>query len=482
MIETIYIAIYTIAVLGLGVFGVQHLLLSILFLIHFRRPTPKPSEPDVWPPVTVQLPIYNEQFVVERLIDAVCAIDYPRDLFSIQVLDDSTDGTTELARGRVAFHRRRGIDIELIRRKDRAGYKGGALAHGLRTARGELIAVFDADFVPPSDFLRRLAPHFGSDEHIGMVQARWGHTNAGYNLITRGQALTLDGQFVIMQWARSRSGLLLKFNGSAGIWRRACIEDCGGWSGDTLTEDLDLSYRAQMRGWRMIYAPDVVVQGEIPPQWAAFKRQHYRWAYGSVQVLRKLGGQLWRAPLSLQQIVDGYVHLAAYFAYALALLSLFIALPLVLARGVGLPSIRLIPLAGFFPPILFALSQWAVYADWKRRFAYFPILICLGVGMMLNNTLAVLAAMRKQPMHFARTPKFCLESRDDDWFGKSYALRIDWTVWAELLLAAYAFITMLLAAARLPALVPVLAVFAIGFGFTGFTGLWQSRATHVTSE
>jgi cellulose synthase/poly-beta-1,6-N-acetylglucosamine synthase-like glycosyltransferase len=473
--NTLWVTIYLLTLLGLGIFGLHALVLALLFLKHRRDPLPPPPAPKTWPLVTVQLPIFNEQHVVERLICAVGALSYPSDALSIQVLDDSTDETTELVRRHVAAHRAKGINIELHHRRDRVGYKGGALAAGMRTAPGEFIAVFDADFVPDPDFLQRLVPYLTHDPRLGMVQARWGHLNAAYSTITRAQALSLDGQFVVVQTARSRSGLLVKFNGSAGIWRRVCIDEAGGWAGDTLTEDLDLSFRAQIKGWRLAFVPDVVVAAELTPQMAAVKRQQYRWAHGSVRVLLKLGRALWRSPLGFAQRLEGFVHLTTYLAHVIMLFLVVVCLPVMLIYGVRLPSLPWLVVLGLGPPLLFACSQWSVYPDWKRRLAYLPVLTLLGVGLGLNNSLAVLAALRSGSPSFARTPKFRLETRRDAWRGKPYGLQSDWTVLGELALAVCAAVALTFAIDLAPRLTPLLGAIMLGYGLVGGLGLYQDR-------
>src|SRR5574341_398096 len=281
------IVIYFFAATSLSIYGFNYLLMSWFYWRKRGEAPPRPALDDP-PRVTVQLPIYNELYVVERVIDSAVALDWPRDRLQVQVLDDSDDETTQIAQARVDYFRRRGMDITLIRRTNREGFKAGALAAGLEGANGEFIAIFDADFVSPPDFLKQIIPHFAGRHDLGLVQTRWGHLNANYSTLTRVQALALDGHFVVEQSARQRNSLFMNFNGSAGVWRRACIEDAGGWQADTLSEDLDLSYRAQMRGWRIGYAPDVVVPGELPSQVEAFKKQQFRWAKGSFQVVRKM--------------------------------------------------------------------------------------------------------------------------------------------------------------------------------------------------
>jgi cellulose synthase/poly-beta-1,6-N-acetylglucosamine synthase-like glycosyltransferase len=345
------IGLYVVAGVWLAVYGLNGLVLAGLYLYHrhdrMRQPTCQPSR---YPLVTVQLPIYNERHVIERLIDAVAGIDWPRDRLQIQILDDSADETTTLALARVEHLKRRGLDIALIRRLDRSGYKAGALAVGLTYARGEFIAVFDADFIPPPGFLRQTIPAFLDRPQLGMVQTRWAHLNADYSLLTRAQSLALDGHFVVEQTARNRSGLLMNFNGTAGVWRRTCIEASGGWSDDTLSEDLDLSYRAQLAGWDCLYLPDVSA-AELTPQLAAFKRQQFRWAKGSIQCLRKLwpslvekghqpsnstgtrnaphvrehGGPLSPRRLTAGQKTAALVHLSSYLAHPLMLVLLVLS-------------------------------------------------------------------------------------------------------------------------------------------------------------
>ncbi|HEX7974724.1 MAG TPA: glycosyltransferase [Anaerolineales bacterium] len=472
----VFTALYTFALIGLSLYGIQSLVLALLFLFQRRlhKPVP-PPDPEVWPAVTVQLPIFNERFVVERLIDAACALDYPAQALSIQVLDDSTDETLSLTRQRVALHRARGVNIELIHQVDRTGYKAGALANGLYKAAGQFIAIFDADFVPPPDFLRRLIPYLAADAKLGMVQARWGHLNDAYNLLTRAQSIFLDGHFVIEQNTRFRTGLLFNFNGSAGIWRRSCIEDAGGWQGDTLSEDLDLSYRAQMKGWCFTFVPDVVVPAEIPPSIAALKQQQYRWARGTIRVLFKLGGQLWRAPISRTQRLAGYIHLSSYFSNLFMMLALLTSLPVVLAHGAGVPSLPWLAIVGFGQPLMYAISQQTTYPDWKSRIAFFPFLLSIGAGIGFNNSRAVLAAFSRKPARFIRTPKFHLESQQDNWSKKTYSLPVEWTVWVELGLSVYALITGVLAMRDYPPLVPMMILFTVGFGYVGILGLLQGR-------
>lgn len=467
-------ALYTLIMLGMSLFSLQSLLLALLYLRHRRSQPPCPPEPHTWPEVTVQLPLYNEAYVVERLLQSVCALDYPPDRLCIQVLDDSSDCTTALARRLVDCYRQRGLDISLYHRQDRRGYKAGALEAARPHARGELIAVFDADFAPPPDFLRRLVPYLVADPGLGMVQARWTHLNPHENPVTRGQALALDGHFVVIQTARSRGGLLFNFNGSAGVLRRSFIQAAGGWDGASLTEDLLLSYRAQLQGWRMLYLPEVLVPAEIPRTVAAYKRQQYRWARGGLQTLLLLAPAIWRAPLRLHLKALGCLHLASYLAHLFMLLYLLICLPLALAPGLALPSLRWMLPAALGPPLLVFLSQWGVYPDWRRRFLGFPFQVCLTVGMGLNNTLAALAALRGHPEPFRRTPKGRPQPGETA-AGADYRLWLDWTVWGELALASYALAALLLALYQRPGLAPALLVIFIGTLWVAGMELWEAR-------
>ena len=483
MIYHIFTIFYVISLVCLSIYGLQALLMSLLFLVKWKHNPPIPPEPQEWPSVTVQLPVYNERYVIERLIESVSNLDYPSNKLTIQVLDDSTDETTCLADGKVKYYQKRGVNISLYHRKDRSGYKAGALAAALPQAPGELIAVLDADFRPPKDFLRRVVPYLAADPQLGMVQARWGHLNADYNLVTRGQAMFIDGHFVIEQTARSRSGLLFNFNGSGGVWRKTCIVDSGGWQDDTLAEDLDLSYRAQLNGWRISYLPNVVIPGEIPPQISAFKQQQYRWARGAIQVLRKHFTKLSEGrQLSLHQRLMAYLHLSGYLTHPLMLIFLISSLPVVLNSGHGLPYMPWLSLAGLGGPLLFGLSQVSIYRDWFHRLINLPILFCLGMGIAFSNTRAVIAGFSHAPGVFERTPKYHLESRRDGWQGNMDSLHLDTDIIAELILAVYSAITLGFAVIYFPPLIPALVMFTLSFAYSGITGLVQSQPRHTLNR
>lgn len=392
----------------LTIYGVHRMVLTWLF-VRSRRATPAPAIPEAEAPlVTVQLPLFNEPFVVERLIQSVAELDWPRSKLEIQVLDDSTDETTELARAAVERWRALGLDITLLHRSARQGFKAGALAEGLRAAKGDYIAIFDADFVPPVDFLRRALPSFSPG--VGMVQARWGHLNRGEGWLMRVQAILLDGHFVIEHTARSASGLWFNFNGTAGVWRREAIESAGGWQHDTLTEDLDLSYRAQLAGWRFVYLLDLVVPGELPPNLSALRAQQHRWAKGSIQTAKKLLMRVWRAPVGLGVKLEATSHLCANLSYPVAI-ALVLLTPLTVAARASLSAswawfdLTFLTVSLGSVVLFYATSQLAGWPDGARRLLALPATLAVGVGMALGQSRAVAEALMGRQSPFVRTPK-----------------------------------------------------------------------------
>lgn len=408
---SVLIAYYGVLVV-LSVYGMHRYVLVWLYYRHKHRGHQPTGRFERLPTVTVQLPIFNEATVVERLIDAVCAIDYPIDRLDIQVLDDSTDETVDLARARVQAMKKRGHQIQHIHRVDRTGFKAGALANGMRHSDSEYLAIFDADFVPRPDILRQTIDHF-TDSGVGMVQARWGHLNRQFSVLTRIQSIFLDGHFVIEHTARNRSGRFFNFNGTAGIWRRSCIEAAGGWQHDTLTEDLDLSYRAQLEGWEFVFLPDVVSPAELPVEMNSFKSQQHRWAKGSIQVCRKLLPTIWRSSAPFKAKVEASFHLTNNFAYLLMILLSLLMWPALKAR-IADPSLArgfLFDASLFFAATtsvlaFYTASQREVYKDWKSTLLYFPMLIALGIGLSVNNARAVLEAIVGHESPFVRTPKY----------------------------------------------------------------------------
>lgn len=467
----------------LALYGFNMLLLTLLYLRWRQRPRSAPPPLKEYPHVTVQLPIYNERYVVARLIDAVARLNWPRERLEIQVLDDSTDDTTIIAQAAARRWRRRGVDVRVIHRQERTGFKAGALAHGLVQARGEFVAIFDADFVPPPDFLERTIPYLVADPKLGMVQARWGHLNAEYSPLTRAEALAIDGHFVVEQTARHRNGLFMNFNGAAGVWRRACIDAVGGWQADTLAEDVDLSYRAQLAGWRLAYLPDVVAPAELPPQIHAFKAQQFRWAKGSIQTVRKLGWRLLTSDTPVFVRLEGILHLTGYLVHPLMLLLLMTLVPTMLWE-LRVPTIMgYLGLATLGPPLLYTVSQRSVYPDWKRRMLYFPVLACIGTGIALSNTQAVLEALLGRQTPFHRTPKFHVARPEDKWVGKSYALSFDPLAFGELALTFYAAWGVWIAwQTGQWFMIPFMSLYVVGFGLVASLTLLHSRRRSETYD
>ena len=399
---------------GLVAYGVNLLWLSLVYARADRR-SQRPAELTVamadWPRVTVQIPLYNEALVVRRVIDACARLRYDPERIQFQVLDDSTDETTRMAEAAVAHWQDRGVSIELHHRDHRTGYKAGALQSGLRSATGELIAIFDADFVPPADFLLRVVPGF-QDAAVGMIQARWAHLNPHYSLLTRIQSCGLDAHFAVEHVARAAAGCFINFNGTAGVWRRRCIEDAGGWEGDTLAEDVDLSYRAQLKGWQFRYLHALQVPAELPTTLGALRAQQFRWTKGTTEVARKLMVRLWRSGQSIGRKVQATVHLTAHAVYPCLLVAAVLhpAILLLDVYGYGpgdlyfaCMGLGLMGLLGFFLAQL--LAQRALYADWARRMRFFPVFVAGSMGMAVSNTHAVWAALRRKHVPFARTPK-----------------------------------------------------------------------------
>lgn len=435
---------YFIVTMTLALYGLHNLITTIMYLSMNHSKTHKKETllPKEWPSVTVQLPIFNEKYTVERLLRAVTRLDYPADRLQIQVLDDSTDNTFELVAGLVGVYKSRGVNIELIHRMDRKGYKAGALENGLKTATGELIAIFDADFVPKQDWLKRTVPSFQNPQ-LGCLQTRWGHTNQQYNSLTQAEALGIDGHFIIEQTVRSKNGFFLNFNGTAGLWRRACIKDAGGWQWDTLTEDLDLSYRAQMRGWKFDYLPDVVVPAELPPQVEAYKKQQFRWAKGSFQVVRKILPSVLRANLPLSVRFMAILHLTGYFVHPLMLSVLLLTLPVGLLVPEAFSAFPISLVAGLGPPLLYLTATATQHRSLLRRMSSFPVLVIVGFGLSLSTTIAVLEGLFSKGGAFIRTPKLNVsnKAKQKQNIDNSYVVPLSAMVWIEIILGLYALVT-----------------------------------------
>jgi cellulose synthase/poly-beta-1,6-N-acetylglucosamine synthase-like glycosyltransferase len=482
-VETLTLATYFFVLIVLAIYGWHRYYLVYLYMRN-RGNEPKAERPlDPLPVVTIQLPLYNEVYVADRLIDAVSAMDYPRELLEIQVLDDSVDETRNIAESAVRRLAAQGLDIKYFHRTDRVGFKAGALEAGLKTARGEFIAIFDADFIPTPDFLTRIMPHF-CDPGVGMVQARWGHINQDYSLLTKIQSILLDGHFVLEHGGRNRSGRFFNFNGTAGVWRRTAIDDAGGWQHDTLTEDLDLSYRAQLRGWRFVFVSDLIAPAEVPVEMNAFKSQQHRWAKGSIQTCRKLLPRLLRAELPLGVKAEAFFHLTANFNYPfMCVMSILIFPTMVIRYNMGWYEMLLIDVPLFFAATFsvcnfYMVCQREIHRDWRARIKYLPFLMSIGIGLSINNTRAVFEALLNKQSDFNRTPKYRIEGEADEWVSKKYRQSVAVQPLVELALGLYFTWTVFYALAnQIYGTVPFLVLFQIGFLYTGLLSIVQQYAS-----
>ncbi|HMA16815.1 MAG TPA: cellulose synthase family protein [Thermoanaerobaculia bacterium] len=484
-IQIATLAAYYVVLTLLAVYGVHRAFMVRLYYRH-RGDDPLPAgDLERLPVVTVQLPLYNEVYVVERLLDAVMALDYPKELLEVQVLDDSSDETREVARAAIERYRSLGFDVVHLSRGERKGYKAGALQAGLARARGEFLLIFDADFVPKADMLRRCLPHFG-DPRVGMVQARWEHLNREFSPLTRIQSIFLDGHFVIEHAARNRSGRFFNFNGTAGIWRRRCLEEAGGWQADTLTEDLDASYRAQLAGWRFVYLKDVTVPAELPVDINGFKTQQHRWTKGSIQTSRKLLPRILRSSFPWKVKAEAFFHLTSNFSYLLVVLLALLLLPAIVIREqIGWRKLVVLDFPLFFCATFsfiafYASSQREIGRTWGPTLKHMPFLMSLGIGLSLTNMRAVLEGLGDEPAEFTRTPKYSIEGSGGEWRTKKYRATSSFTLAAEIVLAVYFLAAIAVAVAeRYWAGVPFLLIFFNGFAYTAAVSLhsrWAGRA------
>jgi len=480
--ETAILATYFFVLVILAVYGWHRYYLIYLYMKNKDRvPVPNGTLAAL-PRVTIQLPIYNEMYVADRLIDAVCQLDYPPELLEVQVLDDSTDETRSVAERAVRRNADQGIDIKYLHRTDRTGYKAGALEAGMKVATGQFIAIFDADFIPTTDFLRRTVPFF-ADSKVAMVQARWGHINQDYSLLTKVQSILLDAHFVLEHGSRNRSGHFFNFNGTAGIWRREAIVDAGGWQHDTLTEDLDLSYRAQLRGWQFIFLPDLIAPAEVPVEMNSFKSQQHRWAKGSIQTCLKLLPRILRSDLPLGVKAEAFFHLSANFNYPLmCVLSVLMAPAMVIRYNMGWYEMLLIDVPLFLAATasvanFYMVCQRELHKDWITRTKYLPFLMSIGIGLAINNTKAVFEALFNKQSEFARTPKYRIEVSGDEWVGKKYRQSFVVQPLIELALGLYFTATVFYALANgIYGTLPFLVLFQIGFLYTGLLSMIQQYA------
>jgi cellulose synthase/poly-beta-1,6-N-acetylglucosamine synthase-like glycosyltransferase len=425
LVDVVWTFCYLSVLIGLSGYGLHRYFIVYLFLKNRRR-VPQPlSHFEQLPVITVQLPLFNEIYVVERLLKSVSELDYPRERLQIQVLDDSTDETRYLTASCAQKLAERGFDVELIHRTDRVGYKAGALEAGLATARGDFVCILDADFVPQPELLRS-AVHFFTDPKVGMIQTRWGHINRGYSLLTRVQAMFLDGHLLLEQVARSRSGRFFNFNGTAGIWRKSCIAESGGWQHDTLTEDLDLSYRAQLAGWKFVFLTDVVTPAELPVDMNGFKSQQHRWTKGSIQTCKKLLPRIWRSGLPLPIKIEATGHLTSNFAYLLLACLCVLIHPSAGGPQSGWLRMFLLDVPIFLSAsvsvaVFYICAQRELHPrTWMKEILLLPALIALGVGLSINNARAVLEAVFNHPSEFTRTPKYGIENKRQTWRSCRY--------------------------------------------------------------
>jgi cellulose synthase/poly-beta-1,6-N-acetylglucosamine synthase-like glycosyltransferase len=479
---------YFFVLILLASYGVHRYVLVYLYYKHRAKRTMEPSAYfNEMPRVTVQLPMFNERFVAERLIDCICKLKYPQDKLDIQVLDDSTDDTVEVVRNLVERYAALGHPIKYHHRTNREGFKAGALQEGMKTAKGEFIAIFDADFTPPEDFLLKTI-HYFTDPKIGMVQTRWTHINRNYSFLTEVEAILLDGHFVLEHSGRAQSGVFFNFNGTAGVWRASAIEDAGGWQHDTLTEDTDLSYRAQLQGWKFIYLQHVECPAELPVEMTAFKTQQARWAKGLIQTGKKILPRVLKSDVPRHVKIEAWYHLTANLSYPLMIVlsvlllpamiirfyqgwfqMLYIDLPLFMASTFSISSFYLVSQRELFPK------------SWPRALLYLPFLMALGIGLTITNTKAVIEALIGKQSAFARTPKYRVENRKDKVRATRYRRRLGWIPWVELLIGSYFSMTVYYALENENYItVPFLLLFVVGYWYTGLMSLLQGRFTGIS--
>jgi cellulose synthase/poly-beta-1,6-N-acetylglucosamine synthase-like glycosyltransferase len=474
--EHLILIVYFLSLTILFSFGIHGLILLFYYKKTANNNPPKLDMPDNVPMVTIQLPLFNEYYVIERLIRSVCAINYPKDKLEIQVLDDSTDETTDLARHLVNEHRDLGYNIKYIHRDNRQGFKAGALKEGLEVAEGEFIAIFDADFVPNANFLLSTVPQFNNPE-VGMVQTRWEHLNENSSFLTKAQALALDGHFVIEQQVRNKAGFFINFNGTAGIWRKSTIIDAGNWQSDTLTEDLDLSYRAQLKGWKFMFLNDVTSPAELPADINALKTQQFRWTKGAVEVAKKMLPKVFASDLPLKIKLECFVHLSSNIVFPFIILVAFLNVPLVIIKNtVGgfdeyYSMMSVFVLASISTFLFYMYAQKAIHLDWRRRLLLFPIFLAGSMGFAVNNTKAVFEALINKKTGFARTPKQG-DSITEKTTRKYLQKKIGGSVFLELFIALYFVFGITVSAIYLEiAAIPFQLLFLLGFGMIGMMSL-----------
>jgi len=482
--------VYIAALTVLSAFGIYGLVMVYYYIrIKPRDPNPIYDLPlDALPVVTIQLPLFNELHVAERLVEAVCLLDYPKSKLEIQLLDDSTDQTRQLMARMTRRKRRSGYRIDHLHRENREGFKAGALKAGMKRASGEYVAIFDADFLPEPDFLYRTLPHLLADPTLGMVQARWEHINERYSLLTRMQAMALDAHFAMEQQVRNRAQVFINFNGTAGIWRRNCIEDAGNWHSDTLTEDLDLSYRAQLRGWRFLYLNDVTVPAELPSEINGLKSQQFRWTKGAIETARKHLFRVWRSQLPLRVKLHATMHLTSNVVFPFILTIALLNVPMVFLKNehpelkIYFDMMAIFAFASISSFLFYLYAQRDIRDDWRNRILLFPVFMAGTMGLAVNNTRAVLEAVFRHQSPFLRTPKYNIRTRKDQWADSAYRFsKVSVGTAIEFALAGY-FLFGIVASLTFSeiAAIPFQLMFLFGFGFTSILSIrhaWIPRAT-----
>ncbi len=479
-VENALLILYIIALSFPFIFGSNGFLMIFYYFKYRKKQVAPKRELKDFPVVTIQIPVYNELYVVNRVVDAVCLLDYPREMIEIQVLDDSTDETTSIVAQKILEKSREGFDIKHIRRESRQGYKAGALKFGLAQARGEYVAIFDADFIPREDFLKKTLPYF-ADFKVGLVQTRWEHINSDYSLLTRAQAIALDGHFVIEQQVRNKAGFFINFNGTAGIWRRSCIEDAGNWESDTLAEDLDLSYRAQLKGWQFVFMKEYTSPAELPSDINGLRSQQFRWTKGAIEASKKLLPKVWKSKLPIRVKIHSTIHLSASMVYPFVLLIGILQVPIVFIKHGGQYDATFILMSGFifafFGSFMFYLySQKDVYKDWRRRIYLFPVFMAGSMGLSVNNTKAVIEGLINKKSEFVRTPKYGGTGKQGSWADKKYTQRkINWVSIAEFVLALYCLAGIIMSIVYLEiAAIPFQLLYFTGFGTISYLSIRQA--------
>ena len=465
----VMVVVYSICSIVLFLYSIVNLTMSLIYIFKgqkiWRKPQEIPALPGEWPRVTVQLPCFNEKHTIERLLRAVTEMDYPVDKLEIQILDDSTDITADILGELTKVYQQLGFDVKFIHRSARMGYKAGALDNGLKQASSDFLAIFDADFIPPQDWLKKVVPVLASDSNLAFVQTRWTYTNDDYNMLTRVQSMALDAGFVIDQTARYTGNLFMGFNGSAGMWRKAAIEDAGGWSWDTVTEDLDLSFRAEMKGWKFVYLPQITVPSEVPAQIDAIKLQQNRWAKGTIQTCRKLFGKVWHSKFPLYKRLLGLGQMSMYMPFALMIISLLLVLPLGLWAPWAFTYFGFTVVTSFAPFLFFSLAKTESRPRLIDRWVRIPFLLLFGVGLSLTCGLAAIAGLFQNGGVFERTPKLNLRNGQKIQTRSNYWLPVSPMVWGEIAMGIYNLVT-LWALYRTPvgiSLCPYLIFCALGF-------------------